>query len=165
MDMKKPTEEDLKNFLLQKYLEESIITAEKTELEVKRKISERYRQRLMKVSAEDFFKYLAEKGVSRHCIACGSNKLSVPQSVELKSEGLPKNFDDLPEMEQELALDTASITYMQYVSFEDLDNPAGLRKSYYMMHCQNCGNLTLYRSSAVLNWLESKHKNEGGDNE
>jgi hypothetical protein len=54
MNMKKPTEEDLKNFLLQKYLEEGIIAAEKTELEVKRKISERYRQRLMKVSAEDF---------------------------------------------------------------------------------------------------------------
>ncbi|EBP5350230.1 hypothetical protein XQ60_01715 [Salmonella enterica] len=41
---------------------------------------------------------------------------------------------------------------------------SGIRKSYYMVHCLNCGYLSLYRSSAVLSWLE-KDNVQGGDNE
>lgn len=33
-----------------------------------------------------------------------------------------------------------------------------------MVHCLNCGYLSLYRSSAVLSWLE-KDNVQGGDNE
>lgn len=33
-----------------------------------------------------------------------------------------------------------------------------------MVHCLNCGYLSLYRTSAVLNWLE-KDKAQGDDNE
>lgn len=159
MDMKEPTEQELRDFLRQKYLEDKIKVEVAEHSKSKERVIERYRNRLMKVNAELLFKFLADKGVSRRCIACGSDTLSVPQGVQIKSDGLPENYGQLSLLEQEKFIDAVSTTYVQYVSFEGTNVPNGLIKSYYTVHCMNCGNLTLYRASTVLKWLESQQKN------
>lgn len=159
MDMKEPTEQELRDFLRQKYLEDQIKDEVAGYSKSKEKVIERYRDRLMKVNAELFFKFLADKGVSRRCIACGSDALSVPQAVQIKSDGLPENYEQLSQLEQGKFIDAVSTTYVQYVSFEGTNDPNGLIKSYYTVHCANCGNLTLYRASTVLKWLESQKNN------
>ncbi|HCF7883289.1 TPA: hypothetical protein NIU34_000446 [Klebsiella oxytoca] len=58
-----------------------------------------------------------------------------------------------------------STTYVQYVSFDGIDNPIGLMKSYYTVHCLNCGNLTLYRTKAVLDWFNALQEKSGGADE
>ena len=106
MDMKEPTEQELLEFLKNRYLEDKVKAEFDKHLQSKRKILEHHRNKLMRVSADLLFKYLAEKGVSRHCIACGSDTLSVPQAINIKSEGLPENYGQLPALEQEKFIDT-----------------------------------------------------------
>ncbi|EHX63488.1 hypothetical protein ECDEC13B_1631 [Escherichia coli DEC13B] len=45
----------------------------------------------------------------------------------------------------------------------DVKSIPDMRKTYYTLHCLNCGYLSLYRTSAVLKWLE-KDKAQDGEN-
>ncbi|HDY3604530.1 TPA: hypothetical protein RQ360_001281 [Klebsiella michiganensis] len=165
MDMKEPTEQELRDFLLRKYYEEQLNDKNDALNNIEQKVTDRYRSRLRSVDAEMLFKYLSEKSVSRHCQACGSEKLSVPQTGYIKTEQLPKDFDALGEAERGMIEDALSARYVQYVSFGNLNSIVGLRKSYYMVNCLNCGNLSLYRASGVLKWLEDQGSAEAKSNE
>ncbi|HGR4956373.1 TPA: hypothetical protein ACLPEC_000073 [Klebsiella aerogenes] len=165
MDIKEPTEQELRDFLKQKYIEEKLNEEFKGHADAKQRVIEKQKQNLKKISAEAFFKYLADKGVSRKCVACGSEKLSVPQAVEIATEKMPENFDELSTLEQGMLIDAMSSTYVQYVSFDGIDNPIGLTRSYYTVHCLNCGNLTLYRTKPVLNWFNALQEQSGGADE
>ncbi|EHH3357831.1 hypothetical protein ACK1W8_002193 [Salmonella enterica] len=165
MEIKQPTEDELWEFLLRKYLDEqSNQELDKVNKEARKHV-EKYKDRLMKVTPDLFFHFLSEKGVSGTCISCGSSRLSVPESSIVRwSEGVPKNFKDLTQEEQIELVEKNTLRYVSYTSFRDVKRPSGIRKSYYMVHCLNCGYLSLYRTSAVLNWLE-KDKAQGDDNE
>lgn len=165
MEIKKPTEQELQDFLMRKYLEEKLNEEFTEHASAKQRVVEKHKQNLKKINAEAFFKFLAEKGVSRKCVACGSEKLSVPQGMEIATEKMPENFNELSSAEQGMFIDAMSTTYVQYVSFDGMDNPIGLTKSYYTVHCLNCGNLTLYRTKAVLNWFNALQENSGGADE
>ncbi|SUC47004.1 Uncharacterised protein [Providencia stuartii] len=161
MDVKLPTDEELKEFILNKYLEEQIKS--KSDLYVEnynkraKQAAENHKKKLMKVTPELFFQFLAEKGFSAKCVSCGSSELSVPESGFVDSEKVPDKFSSLDENTQRSIMEDATTSYVSYISFEKKpENVVGLTKSYYRMHCLNCGHLSLYRSSTVLKWLERK---------
>ncbi|EAY8115199.1 hypothetical protein V4E24_000863 [Salmonella enterica] len=164
MEIKQPTEEELKDFLLRKYLEEKFNQDIQDANEESRKYVKKYEERLIKVTPDHFFRFLSEKGVSGTCVSCGSSKLSVPEGGIVRGEKLPENFDDLTQEEKIQLIKNNVQNYVSYVSFEDVRKPSGIGKSYYMVHCLNCGYLSLYRSAAVLNWLE-KDSVQDDDNE
>ncbi|HBK4607502.1 TPA: hypothetical protein LLS51_004425 [Serratia marcescens] len=153
--VKKPTEEELRDFLMRKFLEEQL---NKEAEEYNDKSLADYKQRLMKVTPILLRKFLAEKGVSFRCPSCGSDELTVPENTTVQSENLPSNFNELPEAEREMVFDALMSSYVAYVTWGDESRVSGLRKSYYQVHCLNCGHLSLYRSAAVLNWLENIEK-------
>ncbi|EAY4420355.1 hypothetical protein LGG40_002910 [Salmonella enterica] len=165
MEIKQPTEDELREFLLCKYLEaQSNQELYEVNKETRKSVA-KYKDRLMNVTPELFFRFLSEKGVSGMCISCGSSRLSVPESSIVRwAEGRPKNFKDFTQEEQIELVKNNTQRYVSYTSFDDANKPSGIRKSYYMVHCLNCGYLSLYRSSAVLSWLE-KDNVQGGDNE
>lgn len=156
MEIKPPSEEELHEFLLWKYLEYK--SSQEVQEINKEALShvKRYRERLMKVTPDLFFRFLSEKGVSGACISCGSLRLSVPESsvVQWAENERPENFKNLTQEEQVELVANNTQRYVSYASLGDVKRPSGIRKSYYMVHCLNCGYLSLYRTSAVLNWLE-----------
>ncbi|HFD3264491.1 hypothetical protein [Klebsiella quasipneumoniae] len=163
MDMKEPTEQELRDFLLRKYLEEKIDLEHEANAAHFNGIMQRNKQKLMEVDAATFFKFLSAKGVERKCAACGSEKLTVPETTDLKAKDMPENYEQLPPLEQGFLLGFKGTTYVHYVSFDE-NNPFVIDKSYYTVHCQNCGNLTLYRTKAVLEWLSSLQDKSGETN-
>lgn len=165
MDIKEPTEQELRDFLMRKFFEDKLKPENSANYAEMKQHMKKNKQNLMRVTAEILFKYLAQKGVSRKCLGCGSEKLSVPQMMHIKLEGIPENFGQLPEVEREMILDSVRIMYVRYVSFEGEDDPMGLLNSYYTVHCNNCGNLTLYRAMTVLDWLNSLEDKSGGADE
>ncbi|MGA6677904.1 hypothetical protein [Escherichia coli] len=151
MEPKYPTDEDLKNFLLKKYLEEQF----QNEInESNQKDIKKYEERLQEVTPEIFFRFLSEKGVSGACVSCGSPKLSVPESRVIRAEKIAKEFKKLSQEEQNKVDEGLAQRYVTYVAFGDTLSPSGINKIYYVVHCLNCGYLSLYRASAVLKWLE-----------
>ncbi|HHT0026183.1 TPA: hypothetical protein ACTW97_002220 [Klebsiella michiganensis] len=164
MDIKEPTEQELRDFLLKKFYEEKLNSKIDLLNGNEQEVTDKYRSRLRTIDAEMLFKYLSEKGISGHCLACGSDKLSVPQTGYIKTDGFPDNFDSLGDAERDMIEDAQSVQYVQYVAFGNLNTIAGLRKSYYIVNCLNCGHLSLYRSSAVLKWFED-HNPQGAQND
>ncbi|MGJ0477926.1 hypothetical protein ACR6AP_25015 [Klebsiella variicola] len=164
MDMKEPSEQELRDFLIRKYLDEKIDPDLEPHYAYMTEMMHRYKQELMEINADTFFKFLSEKGVARKCAACGSEKLTVPEVKELKAKDTPESFDQLNPFEQGFLMGFKGTTYVQYVSLERNDHPANIEKSYYMVHCQNCGNLTMYRTKVVLDWFRSLQDKSGGSN-
>lgn len=162
MSSEEPAKQELQDFLQRMYMEEKL-NAESANLE--KDSIQKYQQKLMKINAKIFFRFLMEKGVSNGCLACGSGQLSVPESIEFLGENVPEDFELLSTEEKMKYVQITKATYLRYVSFDGVDSLIGLRRSYYQVHCLNCGNLTLYRTAAVLNWLESQRVKMEGSNE
>ncbi|WP_273818150.1 hypothetical protein [Providencia rettgeri] len=161
MDVKHPTDEELKEFLLNKYLEEKTKFNLERSLEDLNKRANRsakdYKEKLTKITPQLFFQFLTEKGFSAQCISCGAKELSVPESGFLDDDKIPANFEELNKAEQTEAIEQATTKYVSYIFLEKRSSDFfDLVGSYYKMHCLNCGHLSLYRSSTVLKWLESK---------
>lgn len=156
MDNIEIPDDDLKNYLLKLYLEEKL---NKQTDEDSKKIVEKQMEKLRQITPMLFFQFLAEKGVSGKCISCGSEKLSVPQVLNLKKEttvveGAGFSIDSL-----------RPASFAQFVSFEDVEKPSGILKTYFIMNCLNCGHLTLYRASTVLKWFERQGSKEAESND
>ncbi|CRL46140.1 hypothetical protein SGGMMB4_04487 [Sodalis glossinidius str. 'morsitans'] len=137
---------------MRKFLEEQL---NKEAKERKNKKLANYKQTLMQVTSVLFRKFLAEKGVSFCCPSCGSDELTVPERRLLQSKKFVANFNSLPVAEKKDALINS---YVSYLTWGDESCLSGLIKSYYQVHCLNCGHLSLYRSIAVLQWLENLEK-------
>ncbi|CNH93823.1 hypothetical protein ABQG65_22495 [Yersinia alsatica] len=148
----RPTEEEMRDFLLRKYIEEQL----NQEAEEDRKMKEeKYKQRLMKVSPALFLRFLEEKGVSLRCPSCNSSELSIPESFTMRSEKLPASTGSSPDTQQRDVNKLLSDPYVSYIPLGNKLNLSGLIKSYYQIHCNNCGHLSLYRTVTVLKWLEN----------
>ncbi|PXM41904.1 hypothetical protein DMT39_14785 [Klebsiella variicola] len=157
MDNLEIPDDELKKYLTKLYLEENL---DKKADEDSQKIVKQQTEKLRQITPMLFFQFLAEKGVSGKCISCGSEKLSVPQAFSLEGIKAPaiengKINDDL----------LRSPPYVQYVSFDDVDQPRGILNSYYQMNCLNCGHLTLYRASVVLKWFARQESKEAEGDE
>ncbi|HCE9037655.1 TPA: hypothetical protein U6M17_001393 [Klebsiella pneumoniae] len=157
MDNIEISDDDLKNHLIKLYLEEKF--NKKTD-EDSKKIVEKQMEKLRQITPMLFFQFLADRGVSGKCVSCGSEKLSVPQAFSL--EGIKAPAIENGNINGDLL---RSPPYVQYVSFDDVDQPRGILNSYYQMNCLNCGHLTLYRASVVLKWFARQESKEAEGDE
>ncbi|HIC1788885.1 TPA: hypothetical protein ACW0I5_002709 [Escherichia coli] len=154
MEPQYPTDEELKNFLLKKYLEEQF----QNEInESNQKAIKQHEERLQQVTPEIFFRFLSEKGVSGACVSCGSPKLSAPENRVLRVDKIPKTPESLTKDEQSNLATELTRCYVNYAVFGDAGTLSSVNKCYYMVHCLNCGYLGLYRASEVLKWLEKSN--------
>ncbi|WP_422527948.1 hypothetical protein [Serratia fonticola] len=151
IEVKQPTEEELRDFLMRKFLEEKL---NQEAAEARKKTEEKYIQRLRKVSPDLFLLFLSQKGVPLVCPSCGSSSLSIPESFTMEKVKQPSASDNLSHTDQGDAPQSLPDTYVSYIPLGDRNYLLALIKSYYQVHCMNCGHLTLYRSATVLNWLE-----------
>lgn len=165
MEIKKPTKKELYDYLLSKYIEDKC--KEEADEINKKSMSrvKKHKERLMEITPEIFFRFLSEKGVSSVCPSCGSSRLSAPESMDLcwDKNKKPENFNNLPLEKQSELIKENIKHYVSYTFWGDVKSIPDMRKTYYMLHCLNCGYLSLYRTSAVLKWLE-KDKAQDGDN-
>ncbi|EFJ2947432.1 TPA: hypothetical protein ACYQQO_002014 [Escherichia coli] len=153
MEINHPTDEELRDFLLKKYLEEQF----QNEINgSNQKDIKQHEELLKEVTPEIFFRFLSEKGVSGACISCGSSKLSAPENRVICIDKIPDDFKKLTKEEQHNVVKGLAQRYVAYVAFGDTNTPSGV-SSYYMVHCLNCGYLSLYRTSEVLKWLEKNN--------
>ncbi|HFJ4329217.1 hypothetical protein [Serratia liquefaciens] len=155
IEVKKPTEEELRDFTTRKFLEEQFNKS--VEAQQNKKINE-YKKRLHKITPTLFRQFLTDKGVPFRCPSCGSDDLSVPESFTMQSNKIPGDFLKLPEDKQEELVETLTDSHVSYVTLGNMGPVTGLIKSYYQVHCLNCGHLSLYRSATVLNWLKKIDK-------
>ncbi|HBV2138073.1 hypothetical protein [Klebsiella pneumoniae] len=157
MGTNKPTDKELHEFLLKKYYEEEIFRERADERE---KIALKYKRRLMTVTPHILFDFLREKGASLSCPSCGSNQLSVPERLSMQTESpwVASSQEGTTQSDPSAML---SRSYVGYIILDgDEENIHSLRRSYYPVHCTNCGRLSLYRSASVLSWLENKAEGE-----
>lgn len=155
IEVKQPTEEELRDFLMRKFLEEQL---NKSAEEHTNKKVNAYKKRLHRVTPTLFRQFLADKGVLFRCPSCGSDDLSVPESFTMQPNKIPGDFLSLPEDKQVELVEKLTDAHVSYVSLGNMGPVSGLIKSYYQVHCLNCGHLSLYRSVTVLNWLENLEK-------
>lgn len=148
------SEEDLKNFLIRKYMEEQITQDVAPHNE---DVLSKYKSRLKEVTPDKLFEFLAEKGVSLDCPACGAIQLSVPARYNTQIEQLSVADEDEITDGNVKDHDSYKMLTKVYASFLSLgggQSIADIRRSYYPLHCLNCGNLSLFRTSTVLKWIE-----------
>lgn len=160
MKTRLPTDDQLKHFLITQFFEYQM----KQEMEELNKGSneqiEKFKSRLQKVTPRLFARYLEAKGVSKNCTLCGEDALSVPEGGVIDGKALPKNYHQMTTDEQRAFFNSGMVTYVSYMQLGG-ESLADLRhKTYYPMHCLNCGNLNLIRVSKVLDWIEKETKEE-----
>ncbi|EIX4509137.1 hypothetical protein MKI77_003067 [Escherichia coli] len=154
MELKSPTDEELKNFLLKKYIEEQV---QNKINESNQKTIKQHEERLQGVTPEIFFRFLSEKGVSGACVSCGSSKLSAPENRVIRVDKIPETFKTLTKDEHSNLATELTQCYVNYVVFGDTGTLSSVSQCYYMVHCLNCGYLGLYRASEVLKWLDKNN--------
>lgn len=113
-------------------------------------------RRLQLVTPTLFAKFLAEKGVSGNCLACGSTELSTPETMSLDSSRYlfkDKKRSELTPDERALNAHAAAV---HYVTPSIIDpNKAPLISNYqFRMICQNCGFISYFRAASVVFWVE-----------
>ncbi|HHR1550280.1 MULTISPECIES: hypothetical protein [Klebsiella] len=162
MDINKPTDEQLQEFLMFKYLEHQakLNMQDINQHEEDRKAQ--FEAELRKVTPRDFANYLDAKGIRKTCVLCGSESLSVPEGGVIDSLTLPADFDERTREEKQSFFTTGKVTYVGYITLGEKFSDV-LTKTYYPMHCLNCGNLHLIRVRKVLDWLKDQSKEEGSN--
>lgn len=155
MEIKKPTDKDLQDFLLRKFLEERL---NKDTGSNRDGASEQYKKRLMKITPQVFYKFLHDNGVTLNCLSCGADELSFPESYMMQTEMLALGIPDEPECSDPSVPKVFSHPYVSYTTLNGKEDLRSLRKSYYPVHCLKCGHLSLYRTATVLMWIEGLKK-------
>ncbi|EPA0114772.1 hypothetical protein ACQYI3_004338 [Enterobacter ludwigii] len=121
-------------------------------------------RRLQLVTPQLFAKFLAEKGVNGHCLACGHTGLSTPETMGFDSSCNPfpdKKASELTEQELQQYVDVAAVNYVTPTLIDDSKTPL-VSNHQYRLVCQNCGYISYFRAATVVYWVED-HINHQGD--
>lgn len=153
MEIPKPTDKELQEFLLGLYAEKQVSESVRKEFKANLEIR---KNRMRLLSPELFAQFLSEKGVPQNCQVCGTGKMSVTEGKVVRRDLLPDNYQSLPENEKLDAYQSAIKEFVVWITLGDEDSSDIVHRSYYPTHCQNCGNLNLYRTNTVLKWLEKQ---------
>lgn len=172
MDGPIPTNAELNDFLINLYqehqlqeVEKAILSHYKSKHGTTKNSNEKFNQKMSAVTPELFRSFLAEKGVHGQCISCGSNDLTTPETGtmnndintgDLLSDIEQYNRADSEERDNLILNNRIFKKHASYSSLVDINNPLYRMRCYFIVHCSNCGHLSLYRASTVLNWLEKK---------
>lgn len=121
-------------------------------------------RRIQAVTPQLFAKFLAEKGVPGHCLACGHHELSTPETMIIDSSRSPfadERTSELTEEEIQQHIDAAAVNYVTPSLIDESKSP--LVSNYqYRLICQNCGFISYFRAANVVYWVEER-VNEQGD--
>lgn len=112
----------------------------------------RLNEQLRKVTPELFARFLDERGASRTCLSCGSNRLSVPETSTVDKTKLPENFTDLTIEEQARLYTDAMTQHISYTFIEE-ENWPRLSNVKYRVNCMNCGFISFYRAWPIVQWV------------
>lgn len=102
-------------------------------------------KRLEGVSAEDFFSFLDEKGVSYVCPICDVDGQNLAETNKVNA-----------------ADPTKGITFVTYFKYHASNGTDSDENYFYKLTCANCGFISTYSVTSVLNWLD-KNKQKGKD--
>ena len=139
--------------------EKQRLEATKNKQEVTDKLFRKLQGQLRKVTPELFAKFLDERGASRTCLSCGSNKLSVPEASTIDETKLPKDMTDLTN-EELVDVQIAAMTQYVNYSFIEEERMPRLSNVQYRVNCLNCGFVSHYRAYPVVQWVLDQ---EGAD--
>ncbi|SPZ59318.1 Uncharacterised protein [Serratia quinivorans] len=104
---------------------------------------------LESVTPEVFTDYLDAKKVSPICPMCKHGVQIIPETVKSTLADLNKR--------------TAFVTFYKHTPVQHTDHDANY---YYQVHCENCGFVSMYTATMVLDWLTQRNKdNEAAKNE
>lgn len=148
--------------IAKEYFEQQFADEDKRKKRIKDELFRKLEAQLKTVTPELFARFLDERGASRTCISCGSNKLSVPEITLIQEHKLPEDFSRLSSAEQGKAMDAASVQYVSYSFIEDETMPR-LGNVKYRVNCLNCGFISFYRAYPVVQWV--KGQEEAGKDE
>lgn len=110
-----------------------------------------FKKRLEEITADIFFKFLDEKGASSICPICGCDDQSIAETKHIivgPSGGTSSTF----------------VTYFKYYPNNNTDSDTNY---FYKLTCINCGFISTYSVTSVLDWIEqtkqeSKEPHNGG---
>lgn len=120
-------------------------------------------KRLQHVTPESFTQFLVEKGASRHCLACGHNQLSTPETIIIDSSGSDFGLSDKSDYRSPERIDGfMAKSVIIYVTPSPIDHsrPSLLSNMQYRLTCQNCGFISYFHALSVISWLENATKND-----
>lgn len=138
--------------LAKEIFDKQLVTENERKELIREKLFNKLDSQVRKVTAELFAKFLHEKGASRTCLSCGSDKLSVPETSTVDRAKLPDNFSELSIDEQGDAMVTAMIRFVSYTFIDDEAMPR-LGNVKYQVNCLNCGFISQYRAHPVVSWV------------
>lgn len=118
--------------------------------------------KLLKVTPQLFGEFHDAKGVSRRCLACGSDDLFVPISMCSNPDKSMLSLDPADVGTMENGYHGTMLTYVSFTAIDSSD-PYSIHNLQYRVTCQNCGFLSSYRVGPVLDWIAVDEKVEGGD--
>ncbi|MEB7893216.1 hypothetical protein NGK65_05645 [Serratia ureilytica] len=138
--------------IAKEYFEQQFADEDKRKKSIQDKLFIKLDAHVKKVTPELFARFLDERGASRTCLSCGSNKLSVPETTTIQRDKLPENFSELSPEAQSKATEGALVQYVSYSFIEDETMPR-LSNVKYRVNCLNCGFISFYRASPVVQWV------------
>lgn len=143
--------------IAREYIEQQFADEDKRKERMKDELFRKLEAQVMTVTPELFARFLDERGASRTCISCGSNKLFVPEITLVQEDKLPKNFSLLPSDEQSKVMDAVSVQYVSYSFIEEEAMPR-LGNVKYRVNCLNCGFISFYRAYPVVHWVREQEE-------
>ncbi|ELV2770953.1 hypothetical protein QYE92_03500 [Enterobacter cloacae subsp. cloacae] len=160
MEFQKPTNEELHEFLMLKFVEYQMEQQLKVSNAENVKAIEQWEKRLREVTPEIFTKYLEEKGASHKCSLCGEESLSVPEGMTVNPNLKPEHYANMSIDERSKVFEANLVSYVQWTNLGSNTLFDLKSRTYYMMNCLNCGNLTLIRCRYVLDWNRANGKED-----
>lgn len=134
------------------HIEKQFADEGKLKERIKDELFSKLESQVIKVTPELFARFLDERGASRTCLSCGSNKLSVPETTTIQRDKLPENFSQSsPEAQSDATYD-AMVQYVSYSFIEEETMPR-LSNVKYRVNCLNCGFISFYRAGPVVQWV------------
>ncbi|MBH2886593.1 hypothetical protein ACTVKH_00645 [Serratia marcescens] len=155
--MEKKAEEIAKEIFAQRLAEE-----DKRKSFIKEKLFRKLDSQVKKVTPELFARFLGDRGASRTCLSCGSNRLSVPETTTVERDKLPKNLNELSNEELSKATEEALVQYVSY-SFIEEENMPRISNVKYQVNCLNCGFISFYRAQPIIQWVMEQEEEAGKD--
>ncbi|HDR2795153.1 TPA: hypothetical protein QCJ95_003681 [Enterobacter asburiae] len=162
MDYKQPSDEELRRFLLELYINKAETIHHPGWIKMLSDI-QTLTDHMRTLTPELFSLFLAQKGIPQTCQACGVGKLSITEGRSLRRELLPDDLESLDGDSKAKAYASAMRPFVAWMTFGDEDSPDVIHKSYYPTHCQHCGNLSLYKTRTVMSWLKEQNSKESDD--
>ncbi|MBN5255309.1 hypothetical protein JY459_19150 [Serratia marcescens] len=155
--MEKKAEEIAKEIFERRLAEE-----DKRKSFIKEKLFRKLDSQVKKVTPELFARFLDDRGASRTCLSCGSNRLSVPETTTVERDKLPENLNELSNEELSKATEEALVQYVSY-SFIEEENMPRISNVKYQVNCLNCGFISFYRAQPVIQWVMDQEEEAGKD--